>query len=190
MHGIKYAVQVFLILAVLPVLTTSCGKSSVATIPVSNSTDSTYPAEISGQVIIPHYIYADNVTMQKNETSGDVFWVVEVSVKNDSYKKTVSCFDDDFNSWQIVADGEAYAIDTGLMRVLRDRNVMAPDSLVVPAGQSGNFTVLFSVPDGLNVSDARLCYRGQEPVSYGELTGGDPVEMFEWNQRVITQLSN
>ncbi|OGO22997.1 MAG: hypothetical protein A2144_12425 [Chloroflexi bacterium RBG_16_50_9] len=41
--------------------------------------------------------------------------------------------------------------------------------------------IRFPVPDTLKVSDAKLCYQGEEPYSYGKLTGGDMVAVYDWD---------
>lgn len=167
-------------------MSVSC-KESPATSSRSNHalSVSAYPADISGRVIIPEYLKVRKVIMWKNEGESDVFWVVEISIRNTSYEKAIT---GDCKDWQIEAGSEEYPLGEGLMRALRYKEVNTQDELSVPVGQSGNITVCFSVPDSLDVSDAVLCYRGQESYSYGELTGGDLVEAYDWNLKAITQL--
>lgn len=128
--------------------------------------------------------------MGKNEGESDVFWVVEITIENISYEHPFTHDYDDFKNWVITAGSEVYPLDEGLMRALRYKELPGLDTWSIPAGQSGNITVCFSVPGTLKVSDAALCYRGQEPYSYGELTGGDSVEVYNWNSRNIAQLSD
>jgi hypothetical protein len=174
-------IQVFLSLATVCSLVAGCEKLP----PVSST--SAYQADISGYVIIPEFLYVRDVTVWKNEGEGDVFWVVEISIKNTSYEHAITFGD---KNWQIVAGGEVYPSDEGLMRALRYREVTSQDDRDIPTGQSGKITVCFSVPDTLKVSDTALCYQGQELYSYGKLTGGDRVEAYDWDSRAIAYKSD
>jgi len=47
---------------------------------------------------------------------------------------------------------------------------------------------LFSVPSSLTIGNAEIRYHGQEPYSYGKLTGGDKVAAYDWmSKTVITE---
>jgi hypothetical protein len=179
-----YISQDILFIAILCVIVAGCGRS-----PSTSSSNPTYPADISGHVVIPQYLYVRDVTMWKNEGETDVFWVVEISIKNISYERPFTHDYDDYKNWQIVAGNETYPLGEGLMRALRYKEIPEQDNWSIPVGQSGNITVCFSVPGTLKVSDAKLCYQGQEPYFYGKLTGGDMVEVYDWNSRNVAQLS-
>lgn len=177
--------QVFLVLMAVLVLLVSCEESPApSSTSASALSDSAYPADISGRVIIPEYLYVRKVIMRKNEGESDVFWVVEIYIKNTSYEKAIT---GDCKDWQIEAGGKVYPLGEGLMQALRYKEVTTQDNPDILVRQSGSITVCFSVPDSLEVGDAVLCYRGQEPYSYGELTGGDLVEAYDWNLKTITQ---
>jgi hypothetical protein len=180
--------QVFLSLIAVFILVVSCEKlTSTSSTSIPASSNSTYPADISGNVIIPEFLYVRDVTMWKSEGESDVFWVVEISIRNTSYEHDITL---DCKNWQIMAGGEVYPLGEGLMRALRYKEVPYQDDWNIPTGQSGKIAVCFSVPDTLKVSDAILCYQGQEPYSYGKLTGGDLVEAYDWDSRIVTQLRN
>jgi hypothetical protein len=173
--------QVLLSLIAVFILVVSCEKLP------STSSNSEYPADISGHVIIPEVLYVRNVTMWKNEGERENFWVVEISISNTSYEHNIT---HDCENWQIEAGGKVYPLGEGLMRALRYKEVPYHEEWDIPTGQSGKMTVCFSVPDTLKISDAIICYQGQEPYSYGKLTGGDLVEAYDWDSRVVTQLRN
>jgi hypothetical protein len=158
----------------------SCGESAPVT------SNSVYPAEMNGNVIIPEYLCLGDTAIRNNEGESKVFWVVEISIENKFYEQVIS---DDCNNWQIEAGDEIYHLGEGLMSSLRTRDVTYLEKPEISTGQSGNMTFCFSVPDTLDVGDAILCYQGQEPCSYGELSGGDLVEAYDWNSKTVTQMS-
>jgi hypothetical protein len=179
-------IQIVLSLVLLSVMVVSCEESN-STPSTSTSTDSTYPAYIRGHVIIPESLYARGVTIWKSEGESTVLWVVEIYIENISYEDAITYYYDDYKDWKIVAGGEVYSLSEGFMSSLRYKEVSDKDDIEIPGGQTGNITFCFSVPDSLDVSDATLCYQGQEPYSYGKLTGGELVELYDWNSRTIAQ---
>ncbi len=184
-------IQIFLSLLLVSVVAVSCVKSSpTSSTSLSASSNSTYPANISGQVIIPEYLYAGKTLIWKNAGGSNVFWVVEIDIENISYGHDITYYYDDYKNWQIVSGNETYSLEEGLMRSLHYKTPPNQDDWEIPKGQSGKITVCFSIPDRINVNDAALCYRGQEPYSYGKLTGGELVEVYDWNLGMITQLRN
>ena len=77
--------------------------------------------------------------------------------------------------WSITMDGKVWG---GLEWV--DAFIPAPMS--VDKGQDGKTTFLFEVPNKyISLSDLQICYRGQEPYSYGKLSGGDRVAVYDWD---------
>jgi len=52
--------------------------------------------------------------------------------------------------------------------------------------QSGN-TFLWFKGRNINPSDAQICYRGQDPFSYGELIAGDTVAVYDWDLKKVTE---
>jgi hypothetical protein len=157
-------------------VTIGCGEST----PVSSAD----PAEISGNVIVPEILCSGETAIQNNEGE---FWVIEISVMNKSYEQFIS---DDCENWRIEAGDEIYPLGEGLMRALHYHDPTYLEKPEISKGQSGNITVCFSVPDTLEVSNATLCYQGQEPCSYVELTGGDQVESYDWNSKAVMQKSD
>ena len=171
----------FILIAVFCMVVVSCEESTTLT-----SASSEHPAEIIGDVIIPEYLCSGNSIIWNSEGEGKVFWIIEITVRNNSYEKVIS---DDSNSWQIEAGNEIYPLGEALMGSLHYRDLNFPDEGKIAMGQSGDITVCFSVPDTLEICNATLCYMGQEPYSFGELTGGEMVEAYDWNSKTITQLS-
>ena len=169
----------FALIIISLVIVTSCAEPTPAS--------SANPAEISGNVVIPEVLCSGETAIRTNEGENLVFWIVEILVENKSYSQYVS---DDYESWRIEAGGEIYPIGEAMMNALHYHDPTYVERKQIAAGQSDIFTFCFTVPDTLKVSDAALCYHGQEPISYGELTGGDQVEAYNWNSRTVMQNSN
>ena len=186
-----YAIQITLSLVMVIGLATSCAVPSSTSPPSSTPTPpaSEYPADISGRVTI-----ADKVVVEL-PNSGKKFeptplgkergwWIVDVSVKNKDYEKPITSIWDttlsmpigtEYLMWSITMDGKVWG---GLEWV--DAFIPAPMS--VDKGQDGKTTFLFEVPNKyISLSDLQICYRGQEPYSYGKLSGGDRVAVYDWD---------
>jgi hypothetical protein len=135
---------------------------------------STYPADISGRVTIPEFLHMKNCS-DTRAGANQVFWVVDISIKNKAYERVVTS---DYEDWHISAGGEVYHQWEGRTEILHLRDKFTVDDMNVPTGQTGQTTICFSVPDTLKISDAKLCYQGQEPYSYGKLDGGEKVSLY------------
>ena len=176
MKGTSRVVISFTLIITLLVIVTSCGESA----PVSSAS----PAEMSGNVVVPEILCSGETAIRNNEGE---FWVIEISVINKSYAQDIS---DECENWQIEAGDEIYPLGEGLMRALHYHDPTYLEKPEISKGQSSIITFCFSVPYTLEVDDAVLCYRGQEPCTYGELTGGDPVEAYDWNSKTVMQKSD
>jgi hypothetical protein len=144
---------------------------------------SNYPAEIGGHVIIAEtinvkYQSGDHTgeTMEMTPLKGQVYWIVDVLVVNKSYDAEIIASSTD---WKIIAGDNEYGVGRGFM------GIKFSVAMTAPVGGNGKTTFLFSIPDTLEVSEARLCYQGQEPYSYGELTGGDKVVVYDWDLKKV-----
>ena len=61
------------------------------------------------------------------------------------------------------------------------------EELSIALGQTGQFVLYFEVPRSLQINDAQICYRGQEPYSFGKLTGGQKVAAYDWDTEKVMQ---
>ena len=144
---------------------------------------STYPADISGHVIIAETVRAKyqsgsyaGETMEMTPLEGQIYWIVDVSVKNKSYDNEVTAIN---THWKIIVDDQLYDAQRPFM------SIQPAYPMTVPMGETGETTIRFPVPDTLEVSSAQLCYQGQEPYSYGNLSGGNVVAMYDWDLRTV-----
>jgi len=137
---------------------------------------SKYPADISGHVTI-----ADKLILHGRESAPSendyVSWIVDVSIKNESYEDAITSLP---GHWRIVVGNEMYEV-AAFLKVIWDE-ASEPE---ITSGQTGRLTTVFSVPRSLTLSDAQLRYQGQEPYSYGKLTGGDKVVAYDWNSKTV-----
>ena len=151
------------------------------------SPPSTYPAEINGHVTIAEKVRAELPKSQKQIEwmplgNDRGWWIVEVSVKNKDYEKPITAI---WNSSLSMPIGEEHwiwsiMIDDKVWTGLKNVDIFTPASMSVSKGQSGSTTFLFKAPN-IEPSDAQICYRGQEPYSYGKLTAGDKVVVYDWD---------
>jgi len=189
-----YAIQIALLVVMISGLTMGCaGLSSVPTPP-----DSPYPADIGTYVIIAEKVVAEYPqTHKKTERTplgnDRVWWIVEVSVKNKDYELPVTSVWDSSLSmpvgeegwiWSLVIDGRVWAGAQDVRGI--DNRLYSPESVSVSKGQTGSTIFLFEAPD-INLDDAQICYRGQEPYSFGELSGDHRVEVYDWNLKKVVQ---
>jgi hypothetical protein len=143
---------------------------------VSPSPGNSYPAEISGHVIIAEKMRC-NTAIAIPPDKGEIFWIVDISVKNRAYGSPVEAdFQKFYKGWVITANGKTY---NRVVCGLHDEN--PPISLTV--GQKGRFMLYFEMPRTLQVDNARICYQGQEPYSYGKLSLVDKVAAYDWHRK-------
>jgi ribosomal protein L37AE/L43A len=145
------------------------------------------PADISGHVTIAETVkakYPDKPdTMEMIPLEGQIYWIVDISVKNNSYENEVATIPKGYRSdypcyhWKIIVDDQVYDAQRPFL------GIPAAYPMSVPMGETGETTIRFVVPDTLKISSAKLCYQGQEPYSYGKLTGGDKVAVYDWDLR-------
>jgi len=142
---------------------------------------STYPADISGHVTITDKVIAKYNrnkpdTWELTPLEGQIYWIVDISVKNKAYEDAVTA---SYNDWKIVAGDKVYDSQKPFM------DIWPSTDMNVPVGGTGETTIRFPVPNTLNVSNAKLCYQGQAPYSYGKLTGGDKVAAYDWDSKTV-----
>jgi len=136
--------------------------------------DSEYPADISGHVTIADKVRAATAIPVAPNKENHVFWIVDFYVRNVAYSEAmVVSAELGYKGWEIVAGDQAYV----------PRSAGTPESASIALSEAGQFKLCFSVPNTLQVNDARICYLGQEPYSYGKLTGGDKIEAYDWDLR-------
>ena len=174
--GWIYAIQIAISLVMV------CGVAIGCAVPSSTSTPpaSKYPADITGRVTIAETVKAEyqqgphaGETMEMTPLEGQIYWIVDISVKNKSYENTVTA---NHNHWKIVVDDKVYHTQTIL-----PGNIQPSYAMAVPMGETGETTIRFSVPDTLEISGAKICYQGQELYSYGKLSGGDRIAAYDWD---------
>lgn len=178
-------IQIVLSLAMLCGLATSCAIPSP--ISTSGSTPappaSEYPADISGHVIIAEKVIAKYDRNKPDTTEltpleGQIFWIVDISVNNKAYENPVTA---SYKDWKIVAGDKVYDSQKPFM------DIWPSTDMSVPVGDSGETIIRFPVPDTLEVSSAKLSYQGQEPYSYGNLSGGDKVAVYDWDLKKVVE---
>lgn len=146
-------------------------------------TASEYPADISGHVIIAEKVIAKYDRNKPDTTEltpleGQIYWIVDISVKNKAYENAVTA---SYKDWKIVADDKVCDSQKPFM------DIWPSTAMSVLVGDTGETTIRFPVPDTLEVSSAKLCYQGQEPYSYGNLSGGDRVAAYDWDNKTIIE---
>lgn len=170
--GWSYAIQIALSLVVVMGLAMGCAAPSSTLV-------SKYPADISSRVTIAEKLrvqkYPEDVAPNREE---DVFWIVDISVKNNTYENEIMS---SYSDWQIVSGDKAY-------EPKRAPGIIPPH-MSVSLGQTGQTTFRFNIPRTLRIGDVEICYRGQEPYSYGSLSGGDTVAVYDWDLgRALTEV--
>lgn len=136
-------------------------------------------ANINGQVIIAEKLQLlTAVPVPPNYNNNEeVFWIVKVTFKNLSYSNPIVVrWDKCYEGWAIVAGGEVYKPNCA-------GSVWSDSSFNVGQGQNGEFTFNIIVPRSLKIDEAKICYQGQEPFSYGTLSGGEAVLAYDWQSK-------
>jgi hypothetical protein len=135
---------------------------------------SKYPADLSGRVTIAEkMVSVTNFVPTLNQ--GQIFWIVQISAKNVSYSQPITNY-----GWQIVANNVTCGTE------IRDFPV---DILNIASGQSGQSTYVFSVPLTIAVEDAQICYKGQEPSSFGKLSKVSTALAYDWNSKSVINVT-
>jgi len=186
-----YAIPIALLMIIIGVLITGCEGLSL-TPPASE-----YPADIIGRVVITEYI--QNWFMDEPGTltpkEGNTFWVVNISVKNKTYSLSALREIQGYKSgepiygyknvwgywdWGIEIAGKTYNPPEAF-------KVLRPTILTIAEGETAKLVNCFEVPKNLSIDEAKLLYRGQQPYSYGQLTGGDKAAVYDFaSKKAIT----
>jgi hypothetical protein len=136
-------------------------------------------ANINGQVIIAEKLQLlTAIPIPPNYNNNEeVFWIVKVTFKNLSYSNPmVVRWDKCYEGWVIVVGGEVYKPNCA-------GSIWSDSYFNVGQGQNGEFTFNIIVPRSLTVDEAKICYQGQEPFSYGTLSGGEAVLAYDWQSK-------
>lgn len=173
-----YVVQIVLSLAVVCGLATSCGEQSATSPPTTlpppptaTPPASVYPADISGKVTIAEKVRCFTMIPVPPQDESAVFWIMDISVRNASYENAMTgSLDTGHKGWELLGGDDLY----------RPTSCGRNEPVIIPPGDSGRVMLYFAVPSGLKMSDAKIRYSGQEPYSYGPLTGGHKVVAYDW----------
>ncbi len=169
-----YAIQIALALVMVVGLATGCAVPPATSPPsaTSSSPASKYPADMSGRVTIAEKVQSGTAVPVPPQEKGAIFWIIDISVRNASYDKAITAsVDTGYKGWELVSGNNVYRpVSSGSFR----------DTASIPPGGSGHVMLYFTVPSTLQISDAKICYRGQEPYSYGKLSGVDKVVAYDW----------
>lgn len=198
-----YNIQLILSLVIITALVVGCASSpststpDSVTAPSSKSTPtlpaSEYPADISGHVIIADKVIVQGRTKKIEEKpfgNDAVWWIVEVSVKNKDYDYPIkSIWDKSISMPKGITDNIIWSIiiDGKLFSGLGNLSLFVPPSMSISKGQSGKTTFLFESRNNINPGDAMIRYAGEEPFSYGKLTGGDKMAVYDWDLKKAMQ---
>lgn len=140
-------------------------------------TPSVYPADISGRVIIAEKMKCLTAIAVPPNREGNVFWIIDISVKNNGYSEPVEAnFQMGYKGWVIIANDKAYMpVGCG--------SIGENPPIYLTIGKTGKFMLHFSVPQTIQIDNAQICYRGQEPYSYGKLSFVDKVAAYDWGSK-------
>lgn len=164
-------------------LSISCAMQSPMTTPTitpeATPAHSEYPADISGQVIVAEKMKCLTAIAVTPHKEGDIFWIVDISVKNNAYNDPVEAnLQTSYKGWAIIANDKTY-----MPVVCGSSKTNPPIDLTL--GQKGKFMLYFSMPQTLQISSAQICYKDQEPYSYGSLSFVDKVTAYDWGSKTI-----
>jgi hypothetical protein len=156
-------------------------RSLRADLPANLNETMTSSALIHGQVIIADKLQAlSPIPVPPNPNNDDqVFWIVKVTFKNLSYNAPIIVqWDKCYSGWVIISGEEVY-------RPNCVGSITSDKTFSVEPGQDGEFSFNIIVPRNLTISEAKICYQGQEPFSYGTLSGGDTVIAYDWETKSV-----
>jgi len=197
-----YVIQLVLLLLTIIILAVGCENSPSTSKQGSSSTPSlestpipptsNYPAEISGCVTIAEKVMVElPKSGKKINYAGGPWWIIDVSVKNKDYEQPITSLWNPSLSmpvgqehwiWSIVIDDKVWS---GI-KYDEITGTFTPTPINVHKGQVGKTTFLFTAPN-VSPSDAEICYRGQEPHSYGKLTFSEKVTVYDWDLKKAVQ---
>lgn len=168
-------IQIALSLVMVCGLVIGCGVlSSTPTPPPSP-----YPADVGARVTIAEKVKCATAIAIPPNKEGYIFWIVDVSVKNNAYDDPVKAsLETCYRGWEIIANDKVY-------RPTCCGSPREHPTVSIDLGKTGDFMLYFDVPQDLDISDAQICYQGQEPYSFGKLSGGDKVLAYDWDSKTI-----
>ncbi len=183
-----------LIMAVVSIGTMAVACSEPSSTPISP--ESTYPADITGQVMITGSVripspLSNTETYIINPKTGNILWVINIHIKNKTYpqpiSKTINGHEQiekmvwNYSDWEIQSGKDIYEPSQFI-------KLINSPLLKVPIGQTAQMLDCFEVPNSLTTGNTQIVYRGQQPYSYGKLTGGDEVAGYDLlSNKVLSQ---
>lgn len=139
-----------------------------------------YPADISAKANVVSSIYVNLVKGTKQSImqpkADNVFWVANITVKNNSYLKNVL---GNYNHWFVEFNGNIFS---SVFRAIWDGESSGMDLKI---GQSGSMMNCFEVPNDVYYRNTELIYKGQEPYSYGEINIGDKFDTYDFDRNKL-----
>jgi hypothetical protein len=186
----KLVIGLFFMALIVSLYVTSC---NVATSSNRSIPTSSYPADIIGNVTVANTIVALNSKGIKQEVqpprSTDVWWIVEISVKNKEYQQPIfATFDSSIplpsgvgenTVWDLVYNGQIWSGgQTGPFP-----NFYSHVQNAILQGQTGTIWLAFDGQTDFNSANIQICYQGQEPFSYGQITIGNTVASYDWDSK-------
>lgn len=160
-------------------LTQSLSSELPASLNEITTSSTSSPAIIHGQVIIADKLQAlTAIPVPPNPNNNDeVFWIVKGTFKNLSYNNPIIVqWDKCYDGWVIISGEQVYKPNCV-------GSITSDKSFSVEQGQTGEFTFNVIVPRSLTIDKAEICYQGQEPFSYGTLSGGSIVLAYDWESK-------
>ncbi|MGD0794045.1 MAG: hypothetical protein ABR958_00425 [Dehalococcoidales bacterium] len=148
---------------------------------------SSYPADIIGRVTVTGLVQdiIEGGSGVLNPKGGDVLWVVNISVKNKTYLASVPNQNCWTYYWWAITDGTNIYRCPEYFKALPGTPIPSLDE-----GQTRQLLTCFEVPSNLTLSNAQIVYQGQQPYSYGKLTGGEKVAAYAFlSQKAVNQVS-
>ncbi len=176
-----YAIAIALLLVMISGLTTGCEWLSSAPAPPASE----YPADIIGRVTVAEFLtdLAEGSPGVLNPAENNIFWVVNISIKNKTYPQPVTS--DYWKDWAIISGANVYK-PPEIFKVLAKGTQIKR----ILTGQTGQILNCFEVPSSLTLSNAQIVYQGQQPYSYGILTGGDKVAGYNFLLKKAVTISS
>ncbi len=120
----------------------------------------------------------------------DVWWIVEISVKNKEYQQPIFAT---FDSSIPLPKGEGENTIWGLIyngQIWSGGETWGTTQNAILQGQTGTLWVAFESQAGFNSANTQIGYQGQEPFSYGQLTIGNTVTAYDWDSKKVTSVSS
>ena len=144
---------------------------------------SQYLAYISANVTIAEKEMCNTAVAVPPSSSDSVYWILEISVKNSNYSQPVQAdYQQMFKGWVITSNNKIYYPE--LCGSIKDTGIN------LKMDETSKFIMHFIMPRTMVIGSAQICYQGQQPYSYGTLSGGALVSAYDWaNKKVISSTS-